>query len=264
MTSHTCHTSFTTFASGSTGNSSLYICGSARILIDAGTTTKYTRQCLAEIGLGLMDLTHVLITHSHGDHIRGLEVMGKHTCAQLVCSQDTYYQLRSPWQNASVFTPGEDFYLGDCPVLSFPTPHDAPGSSGFVLGQGEGSLGYCTDLGEVTREVFSALRGSQTVFIESNHDIAMLTYGPYPRHLKRRIASPMGHLSNARCAQTVAALAGQGSRRFILGHLSLENNTPALAYRETEAALTGLGAVIGGDVTLSVASAVGISAPVAL
>ena len=252
---------FTSLASGSTGNCALYMSGAARILIDAGTSTRFIAACLRDLGLGLQDLTHVLITHNHGDHIGALPVLGKHTGAELVCSEDTYNYLRAPWQNCAVFEPGESFELAGCAIVTFSTPHDAPGSCGYVLGSGIERLGYCTDLGEITMEVFTALSGCPTLFLESNHDLDMLKHGPYPQSLKRRILSPTGHLSNARCAQGAVALARTGTRRFILGHLSQENNTPALALQESETALLAAGAALH-EVDVSVAPAAGVALPV--
>jgi len=252
---------FTSLASGSTGNCALYIGGGARILVDAGMSTRFIAACLRELGLELRDLTHVLITHNHGDHIAALPVLGKHTGAELVCSEDTYNHLREPWQRCAVFEPGESFELAGCDIVTFPTPHDAPGSCGYVLGSGSERLGYCTDLGEITMEVFTALSGCPTLFLESNHDLDMLKHGPYPPSLKRRILGPTGHLSNTRCAQGVVALAKTGTRRFILGHLSQENNTPALALRESETALEATGAAIA-EVDISVAPVAGVALPV--
>lgn len=256
-------TCYTSFASGSTGNCGLYSDGRVNMLIDAGTSTRYISSCLRQLGLELGDLTHVLITHGHGDHISALPVLGKHTKAELVCSEDTYYSLKNPWENAAVFEPGESFELLGCPVHTFNTPHDAPGSCGYVLGEGANRLAYCTDLGEMTAEVYYAIAGSPTVFIESNHDTNMLREGPYPAVLKRRIMSTTGHLSNARCAKTVTALCKGGTRQIILGHLSQENNTPRLAFDENQQALQEAGAAEH-EIALSVAPAMALALPVRL
>ncbi len=242
---------FCSLASGSTGNSALYVSGGVRILIDAGVPTRYINSHLAAFGLRLADLTHVLITHGHSDHVGALPVLGKHTNAQLLCSQDAYYGLQTQNWDCAVFEPGDELDLLGCRVQTYPTPHDAPGSCGFVLGEGARSLSYCTDLGDMPPEVYYTIAGSKNVFIESNHDIPMLKRGPYPAVLKRRILSETGHLSNERCAQTVAALARCGARWVMLGHLSQENNTPLLAEGTSIEALRRLGALQ--DVSLGVA-----------
>lgn len=232
---------FCTFASGSGGNAALYASRSAKILVDAGTSTKYIAHCLGTLGLALTDLTHVLITHGHSDHTGALPVLGKHTRARLVCSEDTFYTLDPTGWEADVFTPGEFFDLNDVLVKSFVTPHDAMGSCGYVLGEGDKRVAYCTDLGDMLPSIEEAIRGSRTVVLESNHDIHMLKNGPYPPSLIKRILSPNGHLSNADCARTVASLAQSGARRVILAHLSEENNTPRLAFETNSDALTAAG-----------------------
>lgn len=242
---------FCTLASGSGGNASLYAVGSARILIDAGTSTRYIAQCLGHIGLTLGDLTHVLITHGHTDHISALAVMGKHTRAKLICSEDTYYAINTTGWEPNVFTPGECFDLNGVEVRSFPTPHDAMGSCGFALGAGATSLAYCTDLGDMPPQAYETMCGCRTVVLESNHDLHMLKTGPYPPALKRRVLSANGHLSNPVCAQTVTGLAEAGARRVILAHLSAENNTPQKAFQASDEMLTAAGS--RGDVELSVA-----------
>jgi phosphoribosyl 1,2-cyclic phosphodiesterase len=253
---------FTPFASGSGGNCGLYEDGPLRILIDAGTRTKFIAACLAEIGLVPRDLTHVLITHSHSDHVAALPVLMKHTAAQLVCSADTYDALASPPPDVRTFIPGDVLDVDGLRVETFATPHDAPGSCGFVQGTGAARFGYCTDLGQMTLPILRALSGCRTVFLESNHDVDRLKNGPYPAYLKRRILSADGHLSNAACAEAVVALCRAGARLVVICHLSHENNTPALARAETERALCALGAA--GDVALSVAPALGITPALAV
>ena len=119
---------------------------------------------------------------------------------------------------------------------------------------GERKVGICTDTGIVTPEILRNLQDCDLVLLESNHDPDMLEFGPYPLPLRRRIKSDLGHLSNGACAQTAAELlANYRTRRFILGHLSLENNTPEKAYASTKAAFDKLGAQENYDYILQVA-----------
>jgi len=126
-------------------------------------------------------------------------------------------------------------------VRTAETPHDCLGSSCFSFGEGQESLAYCTDMGVVTAEVFELMRRCKNLFIESNHDVDMLKTGPYPYHLKQRVLSGRGHLSNRDCAQIVARLALEGVDRVMLGHLSEVNNLPGIALRENSNALLMLG-----------------------
>ena len=145
--------------------------------------------------------------------------------------------------------PGRPLPLGDLSVTAFRTPHDVPESVGYRF-EGSAALGFCTDLGHVTEEVRRSLAGCDAVVLEANHDEEMLRYGPYPVYLKRRILSDRGHLSNDACGELAAHLAGGGTRRFLLGHLSRENNRPELAFETVRCALDKKGF---GDAELGVA-----------
>ncbi len=232
---------FCSFTSGSKGNSAIYIKDDTKILIDAGTNTKYISACLRELGLRPADLTHIAITHAHSDHVAALPVLLKHTDAQIVCSETTWDLLPARKGDPILFDPGDRFALGDVAVRTAETPHDCLGSSCFSFGEGQESLAYCTDMGTVTAEIFELMRRCKSLFIESNHDVDMLKTGPYPYHLKQRVLSARGHLSNRDCAQIVARLVLEGTERVMLGHLSEVNNLPGIALRENSNALLMFG-----------------------
>ena len=253
---------FCSFTSGSKGNSAIYIKDNTRILIDAGTNTKYITSCLKELGLTAKDLTHIVLTHAHRDHISALPVLLKHTDARLVCSEGTYQQLPVRVDEPILFWEGESLTLGDVEVKTAPTPHDCFGSCCYSFGEGEGSLAYCTDLGKVTPEIFELMRRCRNLFIESNHDVEMLRNGPYPYYLKQRVLSNSGHLSNKDCANIVSRLAIEGVEKVMLGHLSETNNLPRLAIGESYQALERMGA--DSDVLLGAAAARQMPAPMEL
>lgn len=246
-------TNFYSFASSSSGNCSVFLGGGRAILIDAGTNCKYITTSLAKLGLKPGDLTDILITHTHTDHISALPVLTKRCKAPIRCTELTGQGLlgRCGHENIQIFQPGQEFWLGEVRVAAFSTPHDCPGSCGFTLETEEGKLAYCTDLGQVTPEIYQRMKGARTAFLESNHDIYMLKNGEYPYPLKRRILSDQGHLSNDDAAQTLCSLARDGLRRAILAHLSDHNNTPAIALRESREALEQAG--LAGLVELSAA-----------
>ena len=235
---------FCTLASGSSGNAALYCDGAARILIDAGTNCKHIRTALGQLGLSLADISHILITHTHSDHVSALPVLLRHTGAPILCSAGACGELRAipGAERACAFSEGEELDLNGVRVRAFPTLHDSPGSVGYILGEGQAAVGYCTDLGRVTPEVMEALEGAPTVALESNHDVGLLRSGPYPQFLKQRILSDRGHLSNESCARAVEWLVQKGARRLVLAHLSERNNTPRHAAAETDLALYRVGA----------------------
>lgn len=256
-------TYFCTLASGSSGNCCLYVSDRVCILIDAGTTAKYITAALAKLGLTPTDLTHILVTHGHSDHVSALPVLLKRTGAKVYCTWETAGYIRFPeGRRAEIFMPGERLDLPGCPVQTFPTPHDIPGSCGFVLGEGSKRVAVCTDLGIMTGEIFSHIQGSALVCLESNHDEVLLKNGPYPYPLKQRILSNFGHLSNAACSTVAVRLARTGTRNLILAHLSRENNHPRLALETTLDALRQAGA--DADAVVQVAPAAEPGDPVLL
>ena len=251
-------TYFCTLASGSEGNCYVYASGRQRILVDAGKNTRYINQRLGELALSVGDLTHILITHSHSDHVSALPVLLKHTRATLVCSHGTFTAIASRLPcgvPVTLFNPGEELALGEIPAKTFSTSHDAPGSCGYVLGRGAEQVAVCTDLGTMSGDLFETIRGSGTVLLECNHDVQRLWNGPYPYPLKQRILSDRGHLSNAFSAKVAVRLCQTGTRRLLLAHLSAENNTPQLALSAVRGALEQAG--LEAHVALAPRSALG-------
>ncbi len=243
--------------SGSSGNSFLLMTDCAKILIDAGKNAKALTLALGEVGVTVDEIDAVFITHDHRDHTAALPVLLKHhplvvhaveASAQVIASELDEERRAC----LCVHMPLYAETVGDITVHSFITPHDSEFSVGyrFEIGEGEcrASVGYVTDLGYVTDDIRAALRGCESVVLESNHDFEMLLAGPYPPRLKQRIRSRYGHLSNDDCAAFAAELAEHGMRRLMLAHLSEQNNRPELAYNET---LTALGST---NISIAVAA----------
>ena len=226
-------------ASGSTGNCMLVDFDGRRILIDLGVTAKALSAALTQNGYTFEDIDAVLITHSHSDHVKGLEVCMKRISAPIytsVTTRDTLMLDRAftlPYSEKTELFPG--IY-----VTAIRTSHDCPGSIGFLLESSERRLGYLTDLGVIPESTMELLFGCDCIVIESNHDEEMLRYGRYPAYLKRRILSDHGHLSNADAAAAVARFAEHGTRQFFLAHLSQENNRPSLALDCARKATAGM------------------------
>ncbi|MCQ2558582.1 MAG: MBL fold metallo-hydrolase [Oscillospiraceae bacterium] len=232
-------------ASGSSGNCMLAELDGKRILIDIGVSYKALCLALRENGLTPADLDAVLITHSHSDHVKGLPVTQKHLSCPLFMSDGTSRALACdeaeilPYDRKAELLPG-------IRVTAFRTSHDCMGSVGYLLESGQQRLGYATDLGVLTEEIRQLLAGADVIVLESNHDEEMLRTGPYPYPLKRRILSDSGHLSNRACCEGLRYFMLNGTRHFLLAHLSKENNRPEIALnlaRET---------VAGGDAFVDV------------
>lgn len=239
-------------ASGSTGNCGLYCVDNTAILIDAGLS--FTKLCAAlrAIALPIDRIAAVLLTHTHSDHIKGMAPLLRKTTLPVYAtaeavddwapklSDDVQEKLE---QRVIRWTPGESQRIGDITVRCFPTPHDSPGSVGYIFESGQQQpykFGFVTDLGTVSPTVAQEMYGCQAAVIESNYDPFLLQVGSYPAFLKDRIRSTTGHLSNKECAAFAADLVQHGATRLILSHLSEKNNMPELAWQETWCALAGM------------------------
>lgn len=242
-------------ASGSGGNCSLVSAGGSHILVDAGISMKRINCSLQSLGLSLDEISGVFITHEHSDHISALKMLLKHYDMDVYAPRTLANRLRGMLpdieERLRLINVGADFFVGGIKARAFHTPHDTDESVGYRFNCG-GSFAIATDMGKVTDEILDALIGADAVLIESNHDLNMLRYGPYPFALKKRILSERGHLSNDDCARLARTLAENGTRQIVLGHLSRENNRPELALQTCGQALEGL------DVSLHCAPPLGI------
>ncbi len=203
------------------------------ILIDAGFSGAEIRRRMQLENLEPDDLEACLITHEHGDHIRGASILSKRHKVHLLMHPATRQASRKKFNGSERmkhFEMKEVLELGSLRVTSVPTLHDSASSTGFLIESGDASLGYLTDLGAVTEDNFLMLRNVDFLVMEANHDRDMLWNGPYPPHLKARVDSRVGHLSNTDSAEFIALLAELGKLNGVmLAHLSEKNNDSELA-----------------------------------
>lgn len=244
--------------SGSSGNSTYIGSGSDGILIDAGAAAKNIEQSLWGIGVNTENIKNIFITHEHIDHYKGLRVYTKKHPCKVYLTEGTMTALRNTdaldEAQEVIIMPKSGAEIGNMLVKSFPTSHDTNEPCGYSVTLANGrKMSVVTDLGVVTTAVLAEVLGSDLVLIESNHDVNMLQCGNYPYMLQRRILGDKGHLSNDACADVCKKLVSTGATRLVLGHLSKENNIPALAYQTTASALTEIGANEGVDYLLRVA-----------
>jgi len=248
---------FCSLFSSSSGNSTFISSASTSILVDAGVSAKRMVKALTDREIDPKTIGGIFITHEHIDHVNAVRILATNNGIPVYATEGTLESLNESGVLNGKFPvnvmPEEGIEVGDLFIKSFKTPHDSRESCGYTITLPDGQkAAIATDIGHMTEEIMQNLKGSGLVMLESNHDEGMLRNGPYPYYLKRRILSDVGHLSNNACAEAVTELLKSGTVRFFLGHLSRDNNFPALAYETSASALKTIGAVEGRDFFLEV------------
>ena len=248
---------FCSLFSSSSGNSAFIGSSKTGILVDAGVSAKKLKQALLSREIDPSALGGIFITHEHSDHIKGMRILASTFKIPVYATEGTMAYLEENGHVTAKFPfeviPYEGKEIGDLFVKPFATLHDSAESCGYRISLPDGQdAAIATDIGRITQQVWDNIRGCSLVMLESNHDVGMLQNGPYPYHLKRRILSERGHLSNTDCAKAAAELVKTGTTRLFLGHLSAENNFPELAYQESYSQISLTGAVLSRDYLLSV------------
>lgn len=240
-------------ASGSSGNAALLATENTRILLDAGLSMRELGRRLAIVGESLENLDAILITHEHSDHVSGLPVLARNRNMRAAIHITWITEPAIDWgerpARLETFQAGAAFRIGDIDVQSFSVPHDAADPVGFCF-EAEGvRIGAVTDLGYVPESIKYHLRRTDALLLEANHDLDMLKVGPYPWAVKQRVMSRVGHLSNLGMSDFLASDLNSSTAHLILGHISEQNNHPAIVRLTAEEALSRRG--IGPRLTLA-------------
>lgn len=244
--------------SGSSGNCVLFENDGLKLLVDAGMSAKAIFSALDEAGVSLSEIDGILLTHEHDDHTKGVGIISRKLDIPVYANEKTMFASLSKLgkmkdKNMVIFETGKPFEIKNTVIHPFPVSHDAKDPVGYSFSAGSGRTVLATDTGVVTEEMLLNLKGAECVFIESNHDVQMLKNGPYPMHLKKRILSRSGHLSNESAGQLCRTLVESGTKKIILGHLSRHNNTPLMALNTVNEILKNAGMKRGEDYILNIA-----------
>jgi len=217
--------------SGSSGNATLVRSSETLLLLDCGFTLKETTIRMAKLGLSPANLDGVLVSHEHGDHVKGIGPLSRKFAKPVWLTHGTYNALRDQrFTHTNFICAHQAFRIGDIDIDPFPTPHDAAESCQYVFSSQDVRFACVTDLGACTPHVKEKLAGVTGLLVESNYDEHMLSNGPYPLSLQERIRSDFGHLGNVQAGQLVKSVDHAGMQTILLGHLSEQNNTDEAAY----------------------------------
>jgi len=253
---------FASIASGSSGNCIYTGSDHTHLLIDAGISAKKIDQGLRELGLSGSDVSGILITHEHTDHICGLGVLLRKYQIPVYATERTIKRILAtsslgamPRELFCPICPDEPFEIGDLSVDPIRISHDAADPCAYRIDHEGKAAAVMTDLGEYSEYTVNHLHHLDVLLLEANHDIRMLETGPYPYYLKQRILGARGHLSNESAGHLLCEVLHDDMRHIFLGHLSKENNYPDLAYQSVNVEISlGDCPYKGSDFPITVAS----------
>ena len=216
---------FTSLGSGSKGNATVVNCGDTLILIDCGFSIRETEKRLARVGIGADDLTSILVTHEHADHIRGVLPLARKHQLTVMMTTGTCKTLKDcSGVNLELISSDSEFKVGGLDVVPVSVPHDAREPVQYVVRGAGVTLGVLTDLGSITPHVVNNYSCCDGLLLEANHDIDMLANGSYPQTLKNRVSGDWGHLNNHQTRNLLGQLQLGQLQQLVLGHISQQNN----------------------------------------
>lgn len=225
---------FASMGSGSEGNGLLVQVGKTCVLMDCGFNLSESELRLSRFGVSPDELSGIVVTHEHGDHIAGVARLARKYSIPVWLTHGTLraqHKTLGELSHVTEVNPHHCFSIGDVLVQPYPVPHDAAEPVQYVFGDGAKRLGVLTDVGSSTPHIEQTLSGCAALVLECNHDADLLAKGDYPYGLKQRVGGRFGHLNNAAAAALLARLDNSLLQHIVAAHLSRKNNTPELAVK---------------------------------
>lgn len=220
---------FASLGSGSRGNATIVTHGKTTLMIDCGFSAREAEKRLQQVKISPTELTAILVTHEHADHMVGVRVMARKFGLPVYTTPGTAGCLPEDIRHMiREINCHERFTIGDIEVEPFPVPHDAREPCQFVFGNGQHRLGLLTDVGSITPIIEQTLSGCDALMLETNHDVLMLEQGEYPEHLKRRVGGRLGHLNNVQSATLLEKIDTSKLQHIMAMHISEKNNCPTI------------------------------------
>lgn len=246
---------FSVLASGSTGNAIFVESGEHSFLVDAGLSGKQMESLFAGIDRKMSDLSGILVTHEHSDHIKGVGIVARKYKLPVYANEKTWRAMNPligevPTEQKFQFDMETVKTFGDLSIESFGVSHDAAEPMFYIFHQGESKLVLITDTGYVSDRMKGIISNADSYVFESNHDVQMLRMGKYPWNIKRRILSDVGHVCNEDAAIAMSEVIGDRTKHIYLAHLSLDNNMKDLARMSVAQTLESRGVGLGEQLNL--------------
>lgn len=237
---------FSVLASGSTGNSIYVENGQHAFIVDAGLTGKKMEALLAQIDREAKQLSGILVTHEHSDHIKGVGVLARKHNIPVFANAKTWEAMNSsigniPLDQRFEWKTDEVKTFGGLDIQSFAVSHDAAEPMFYTFQEDGRKLVVMTDTGYVSDRMKGFISTADAYVFESNHDVSMLQMGPYPWKIKRRILSDVGHVSNEDAAVAMSEVVAEKETQIYLAHLSKDNNMKELARMSVSQTLESCG-----------------------
>lgn len=231
---------FASLGSGSRGNALVVDAGDTKLLLDCGFSTRAVLERLGRLALCPEQLSGILVTHEHSDHVAGVFGLARRYALPVYLTHGTFTaapQGKASLPDIRIIDSHSAFPIDGIEVQPFPVPHDAREPVQYVFSDGRHRLGVLTDTGSLTPHIVSVLRACDALVLECNHDREMLAESSYPLSLKRRISGRLGHLDNETAASLLFELGVGRLQHVIAAHLSEQNNRPGLAVHALASAL---------------------------
>ncbi len=232
---------FASIGSGSKGNATLVQWGATCVMIDCGFSTREVEKRLARLAISAEHLDAILVTHEHGDHVRGVARLSRKYRIPVWMTHGTHSKCspREDYPYLKLFNSHKAFTVDELQIQPFPVPHDAREPVQFVISNGAHRLGLLTDTGSITAHIKSMLTGVDALMLEGNHDLDMLMNGRYSPSLKRRVSSHQGHLSNDQSVELLGSIDCSHLQHLVAMHLSEANNHPDKVQQSFSSAFDG-------------------------
>lgn len=236
---------YASLGSGSRGNATLVEAAGQLVLIDCGFTIKEVERRIEKLGRNVADISAVLVTHEHADHLKGVAPLARKYQLPVYMTPGTFRSRDlGKMHQLNLIEGFHPFELGELRVRPVAVPHDAREPAQFIFEYEERRLGVLTDLGNISAHVEEYYRCCDALILEANHDPQMLVSGPYPASLKKRVGGPWGHLSNQQAAGFLQRADRQRLQQLVVAHISQQNNSVAHAREALAGVIDDIPSVI--------------------